>query len=158
FNAKFNNKPSVSFVFSLPFSIAFFVCLGKLSNSPIVSILTLFLIRSGKKVCKNSFGNFIKKSTSDLGLFQFSVEQAYKVKISTSCFEAVFTIFLTTSIPSLCPAALGNPRFLAQRPLPSIIIAICFGILSILISGDCSIFFFLKNGSLIGIFVLQREN
>src|SRR3989338_852793 len=33
----------------------------------------------------------------------------------------------TDSTPSLCPAIRGNPRSFAQRPLPSMIIAICRG-------------------------------
>ena len=80
-------------------------------------------------VPKKSPGNFIKKLTSSVGLFQFSVLKAYKVIAFTPNSSAAIAILLTVLIPSLCPAILGRLRFFAQRPFPSIITAMCFGIL-----------------------------
>src|SRR5699024_255303 len=80
--------------------------------------------------CENSLGSRIIKSTSGFGLFQFSVENAYKVNVFILYFTAARTIFRTTVIPSLCPAIRGSPLFLAHLPLPSIIIAICSGVFS----------------------------
>src|SRR5699024_655757 len=130
--------------------MACFVCVGKEAKSPIVSICTLFLFISGKYTCENSFGNFIIKSTSGFGRFQFSVENAYSVNTSTLYLTAIRTVFLTTDIPSLCPAIRGNPFFPAHLPLPSIIIAICEGIFSIISLDDSFCFVFL-NGNHIDI-------
>lgn len=41
---------------------------------------------------------------------------------------AARTTSLVASVPARCPALRGRPRFLAHRPLPSIMIAICSGI------------------------------
>src|SRR5699024_8539702 len=130
-------------------------CALPISNSPIVSIFTLFSMSSGKYVCKNSFGNRIIKSTSDFGLFQFSVEKAYNVKIFTLHLAAALTTFLTASMPSLCPATRGNPRFCAHRPFPSMMMATWCGILSKSVRLCCRARFFLKKGSFIDIIVLR---
>src|SRR5699024_5379492 len=101
----------------------------------------------GKYFWRNCSGNFIRNSTSFFGRFQFSVEKVNKVRTSTLNFVAVLTVFWTTSTPSLCPAIRGSPLFFADLPLPSIIIAICFGIL--LLSNVLDRFyFFLIKGSL----------
>src|SRR5699024_10626481 len=78
------------------------------------------------------------------GRFQFSVENAYKVNTSTLYFTAIRTVFLTTVIPSLWPAIRGKPFFPAHLPLPSIIMAICEGIFSIISFGNSFCFFFLN--------------
>ena len=81
-------------------------------------------------------GSFIKKLTSSVGRFQFSVLNAYKVIAFTPNSSAAIAIRFTVLMPSLCPAILGRLRFFAQRPLPSIITAICCGIFSRSIETD----------------------
>ena len=73
---------------------------------------------------KNLTGKSIRKSTSLSGRFQFSVEKAYNVRTLTPRLLATLVIFFTVSIPCLCPAIRGKCLFLAQRPFPSMIIAI----------------------------------
>ncbi|CUS92746.1 hypothetical protein JGI8_01724 [Candidatus Kryptonium thompsonii] len=57
-----------------------------------------------------------------------SIEIENQVKYFTPSCAHASTTSLTDLIPSLCPATLGNPLFLAHRPFPSIIIAMCLGI------------------------------
>src|SRR5579859_816056 len=65
--------------------------------------------------------------TSAVGRLQFSVENAYRVRYSTPCSTAASTILRMFSVPARCPASRGSPRCLAQRPLPSMIMATCRG-------------------------------
>ena len=76
------------------------------------------------KACKNSP---IRKETSSSGRRQFSVEKANTVKYRTPSSAQCFTMFSSASKPRLCPITRGRKRFFAQRPLPSIITAICRG-------------------------------
>src|SRR5574343_1458104 len=79
---------------------------------------------SRSSVTKN---NSIRKLTSSSGRRQFSVENANRVRYSTPSSEQAFTVSRTASRPRLWPATRGRKRFLAQRPLPSIMMAMCRG-------------------------------
>src|SRR5699024_11107421 len=94
--------------------------------------------------CEKSFGSFIKKSTSAVCLFLLSVENAYNVNTLTLYLTAARTILCTTVMPSLCPAIRGRPFLLAHRPLPSMIIATCFGGFSNIPGGTVFCFLFKK--------------
>ena len=84
---------------------------------------------------KYSFMRAISKETSCSGRFQFSVEKPYTVRALIPISSAAITICFNTSAPARCPIDRGIPLRLAQRPLPSIIIATCFGIALLSISG-----------------------
>ena len=73
--------------------------------------------------------SFIKKPTSSGGLRQFSELKANKVKYSTFCLTHSSTTLRTASSPSECPATRGINRLVAQRPLPSMMMATCLGTL-----------------------------
>jgi hypothetical protein len=66
-------------------------------------------------------------STSPCGRLQFSVEKANKERLDASIFDAQVIAVRTFWVPFLWPCALKKLRWAAQRPLPSIIIPICFG-------------------------------
>ncbi len=61
--------------------------------------------------------------TSAWGRAQFSVEKAYRVRYLTPCSANPSMTRRIFSVPARCPANLGKPRCLAQRPFPSIIMA-----------------------------------
>src|SRR4051812_30541793 len=65
----------------------------------------------------------ISSATSRDGRAQLSAEKAYSVSIPIPQSGAASTIFRTTRAPAICPAVRGRPRALAQRPLPSMMIA-----------------------------------
>ena len=111
----------------MPSLIPFSVVLGKIDISPIVENLTLFLCSSFISFLIVDNNSVIKAFTSLFGLFQFSVEKVNKVKYLTPISPHIRVISRTEFIPSRCPAILGRPLSLAHLPLPSIIIAICFG-------------------------------
>ena len=78
---------------------------------------------------KYSFMRDISKETSCSGRFQFSVEKPYTVRALIPISSAAITISFNTSAPARCPMERGMPLRLAHRPLPSIIIATCCGII-----------------------------
>src|SRR5262245_58303616 len=65
----------------------------------------------------------INASTSSVGRDQFSVENAYTQSDSTPRSIAASTERRSARVPARCPAATGRRRRLAQRPLPSMMIA-----------------------------------
>jgi hypothetical protein len=65
----------------------------------------------------------ISASTSSPDRDQFSVENAYTASDSTPTSIAVSTIGRSAWDPARCPSATPTPRALAQRPLPSMMIA-----------------------------------
>ena len=81
---------------------------------------------------KKSFGTGESRVEVLKGI-QFSVEKAYNVKYFTPDSFIARVILTTFSAPFLCPKVLGIPLFFAQRPFPSIIIAICVKLLSSLV-------------------------
>ena len=70
---------------------------------------------------------FIRKRTSSGERFQFSVEKAYRERFLTPISRQPLSTSSTTPSPTLWPSVRGRPRSLAQRPLPSMTIATCFG-------------------------------
>src|SRR5579864_788781 len=69
----------------------------------------------------------IRIETSSAGRRQFSLENAKSVRYSTPCSIAARTEARTDSTPLRCPATRGSSRLFAQRPLPSMMMAICRG-------------------------------
>ena len=65
----------------------------------------------------------ISAETSSSRAAQFSVENEYTVSSSIPSSTASRSRALTVSAPASWPATTGRPRRLAQRPLPSVMIA-----------------------------------
>ncbi len=65
----------------------------------------------------------ISPSTSARGRVQFSVENAYTVSSSRPRRTASLTVCFSVRAPSRCPSRIGRPRSVAQRALPSMMIA-----------------------------------
>jgi hypothetical protein len=61
--------------------------------------------------------------TSSLGRFQFSDEKANTVSTRRRDRTQASTVFASVSTPCRCPAMRGMKRLLAQRPLPSMTMA-----------------------------------
>ena len=68
------------------------------------------------------------------------VEKAYTVRCSTPSSAKIVAALWNVSLPAEWPAFRGKPRFWAQRPLPSITMAMCRGIFCGS-SGTCFSFF-----------------
>jgi hypothetical protein len=56
-----------------------------------------------------------------------SEENACSVSAAIPSEGAASTVRRTALAPARCPALRGNPRDVAQRPLPSMMIAVCRG-------------------------------
>ncbi len=74
-----------------------------------------------------SLRSAIRVSTSGCGRFQFSTEKAYRVRTWQPSRADVSTTSRTAAIPARWPATRGRLRIRAQRPLPSMMIAMCRG-------------------------------
>src|ERR1700722_14655796 len=61
------------------------------------------------------------------GRTQYAEEKAYSVSTSTSARAAASTMARTPFAPAMGPAVRASPRWVAQRPLPSMMIAMCTG-------------------------------
>ena len=71
--------------------------------------------------------NPIRKRTSSVLRFQFSVENAYTVRCLMPISMAPQVTSISTASPILWPSVRSSPRWVAQRPLPSITIATWLG-------------------------------
>ncbi len=80
--------------------------------------------RSSTKYC---WSNWSKKSSSSAGRFQFSLERQYSVICSIPSRAHSSVTQRTLVAPRRCPSMRGRPRCRAQRPLPSMMMAICRG-------------------------------
>ncbi len=65
----------------------------------------------------------IRNDTSSFGRRQFSELKANSVRYSTPARAQPSTTARTASTPRVCPATRGKRRSVAQRPLPSMMIA-----------------------------------
>ena len=65
----------------------------------------------------------MRAAISSGGRDQFSFENAYSVRWLTPMSRQAVTTLRTAFIPSRCPMKRGSPRSPAQRPLPSMMIA-----------------------------------
>src|SRR5947207_1741958 len=85
-------------------------------------------MRSGSsdRIARSS--SFMSVETSCAGRLQFSVEKAYSVRYRSPSASAARTIARAVFTPSRWPATRGKPRRVAQRPLPSMMTAMCSGI------------------------------
>lgn len=102
---------------------------GSFSRSPMNWSFTLFVVSwSSSEIIVFAISS-IRKSTSCFGLPQFSWEKAYIVRYWTPICVAVLTTCLIESTPYLCPTVRWLPWDSAHRPLPSIMIAMCLGML-----------------------------
>src|SRR5947207_3388827 len=87
---------------------------------PFSSSLTTSCSSARKKSC-------IRIDTSSAGRRQFSLEKAKSVRKSTPRSIHARTVVRTASTPLRWPATRGSMRCFAQRPLPSMMIAMCRG-------------------------------
>src|SRR5215203_1289025 len=69
----------------------------------------------------------IRARTSSSGRLQFSVENEYTVSSSIPSSAASRSRAFSVSAPARWPSMTGSPRWLAQRPLPSVMIATYLG-------------------------------
>src|SRR5210317_844073 len=76
---------------------------GKLLNSPIAIKRMLFLFSVLVSLFMLFTNNCIKALISSFGLFQFSDENAYRVRFLTPISTASTTTLLTDESPLLCP-------------------------------------------------------
>jgi len=74
---------------------------------------------------KNLRNRCISASISAGGRAQLDAEKACRVSVSIPARAAAATTAQTVLAPSTWPALRGNPRRLAQRPFPSMMIATC---------------------------------
>ena len=89
--------------------------------------LMLFFCRVFTSSCIVLSSRFISPDTSSIGLFQFSVENAYSVRYLTPSSAHPSVVALTAVTPLVCPKSLFLPFDFAQRPLPSMMMAMCWG-------------------------------
>src|SRR2546425_5475478 len=85
----------------------------------------LWMLSSSRRTY--SLSRLISVRTSERGRFQFSTEKAYSVRTPSPSRAEVSTVSRTESMPARCPATRGRCRCPAQRPLPSMITAMCRG-------------------------------
>jgi len=96
-------------------------------RSPMMSslmLLTYSFIVSFLSTVRN---NLNSSPTSSLGRFMFSLLKAKSVRVLTPILAQCLTIVRTLFTPFWCPLERGRFLDFAQRPLPSMIIAMCFG-------------------------------
>ena len=100
---------------------------GNARFSPRVRMHTPLAWSASSSRRKYSINNPSKASTSPAGRFQFSVENAYRDRASMPRSLVSWIRPLSRSMPARCPKGRGNPRALAHRPLPSIMMPTCRG-------------------------------
>src|SRR6266508_992409 len=93
-----------------------------LKRMPFSSSLATSCSSARRKSC-------IRIDTSSAGRRQFSLEKAKSVRNSTPRSMHARTVVRTASTPLRWPATRGSMRCFAQRPLPSMMIAMCRGTL-----------------------------
>src|SRR5882672_2796132 len=98
--------------------------------SPITLRRTLLRCRRSASCSSATMNSCRRVETSSAGRRQFSELNANKVRYSMPRSAQHLVIRRTVSTPCLWPATLGRYLFLAQRPLPSMIRAMCLGMLS----------------------------
>ncbi len=85
---------------------------------------SMIVARSSIMYCSS---RCIRKSSSCCGRFQFSLDRQYSVSCSMSSRAHSSTVRRTLATPRRCPSIRGSPCRSAQRPLPSMMIAMCRG-------------------------------
>src|SRR3989337_1809155 len=118
----------LSAVLSLVRSIASSISLSRSAarplRVPITRIFTPFLCRSARSRRMKRRKRPNRSLISCLGRVQFSEEKLNSVRCVIPSSIESWTIGLTLSTPWRWPSARGSPRSAAQRPLPSMMIAI----------------------------------
>src|SRR6266568_2702078 len=97
---------------------------GARSRRPTNRTRTPCAFRSGSSRSIVSSKIRMRSSTSSEGRDQFSVENAYTVSDSMPRSIDASTMRRRTRVPARWPSATGTPRLSAQRPFPSMMIAI----------------------------------
>src|SRR5689334_5906649 len=100
-------------------------------RSPMNRTRTLFLWRSSISRSMASRNSCIKLLTSTVGRCQFSLEKANSVSAPTPRFEHSSIHMRTGRTPSLWPEWRARPRASAHLPLPSMMMAMCCGMLTV---------------------------
>ena len=96
-------------------------------RDPTQRMLTPMMARFSRRRRTTSRLKPIRKRTSSVLRFQFSVEKAYTDRCLIPISMAPQVTSMRTASPILWPSVRGRPRCLAQRPLPSITTATWLG-------------------------------
>src|SRR5688572_21153280 len=99
-------------------------------RSPMNRSRTPLRCRSSTSRSSESRNSCMRLPTSTAGRCQFSLEKANNVSAPILRRAHSSMHMRTGRTPSLCPAWRGRPRASAQRPLPSMMIAMCVGMLT----------------------------
>src|ERR1051326_4811701 len=97
------------------------------SRSPMMRTRTLLLCSSTRSLRTNRRSRPISSRTSAGGRDQFSELNEKIVRKSMPRSPAARTARRNASTPRRCPSTRGSPRWAAQRPLPSMMMATCRG-------------------------------
>lgn len=89
-------------------------------RDPTHRMRTPIALRFSRRRRTTSRLNPIRKRTSSVLRFQFSVEKAYTVRCLMPSSMAPHVMSISTASPILCPSVRPRPRCVAQRPFPSI--------------------------------------
>ena len=97
--------------------------MGMRSRRPSTLMRTPFSMQCVVSAMRYSCSNRRIALTSEAGLFQFAEESANSVNVCMPIPGAASMIARLASAPARCPADRGNPREVAHRPLPSVMMA-----------------------------------
>ena len=109
------------------------------AREPTQRICTPMMSRFSRRRRTTSRLKPIRKRTSSALRLQFSVEKAYTVRCLMPISMAPQVMSMSTASPILCPSVRLSPRWVAQRPLPSMTTATCLGIWSAGIAGGTAL-------------------
>ena len=96
-------------------------------RSPMTSSLMLLSFSFFVSFFSTVRNNLNSNPTSSLGRFTFSLLKAKRVRVLTPILAQCLITLRRLCTPFWCPLERGRLLDFAQRPLPSIIMAICFG-------------------------------
>jgi len=125
--------PAVSFMVS---SSAKRDCLTRRLTSPVVIRRTLLSCSSSSSSRELSRNNCMRARISDQGRRQLSVPNVKRVRMSIWSSPQTRTMSRTVSRAERWPSERRKSRLCAQRPLPSMMMAMCLGNLPDVLSSD----------------------
>ncbi len=118
---------SLSTVICSAMSNSLMTLLHMRGREPTQRIRTPISLRFSRRRRTTSRLKPIRKRTSSVLRFQFSVENAYTVRCLMPISMAPQVMSMSTASPILWPSVRPSPRWVAQRPLPSITTATWLG-------------------------------
>jgi len=106
-----------------PFASSFWTDASSSFIRPTTRKRMSFFKRFASSRFRYSLSSVMSVTISNRGRFQFSTENAYNVRASRCSRAHVSTVSRTDAMPARWPSTRGEPRWRAQRPLPSMMIA-----------------------------------